>query len=128
MNYGKCEICDERWLLSWRSSCPKCFPNKSEPESILQEANRIVNGDRGEAYGHPFDDFSKTATLFNTITGRDLIAEDVATLLLCVKLSRESNKRKRDNRVDAAGYLLCLDKIIERRSADRAADDKLELL
>jgi hypothetical protein len=57
-----------------------------------------------------------------------LFAEDVATLLLCVKLSRESNKRKRDNRVDAAGYLLCLDKIIERRSADRAADDKLELL
>jgi hypothetical protein len=26
-------------------------------ESILDEAKRIVHGDRGENYGHPFEDF-----------------------------------------------------------------------
>lgn len=73
-------------------------------ESILQEAQRLVHGDRGADYGSPLDDFQRTATLFNTLRGTGLTAEDVALFMVCVKLSREANKHKRDNLVDLCGY------------------------
>ena len=73
-------------------------------ETILQEASRLVHGDRGASYGSPLDDFTKTATLFNTLRGTSLTAEDVAIFMMCVKLSREANKHKRDNLVDLCGY------------------------
>ena len=77
--------------------------------SILQEAERLVHGPRQEAYGHPANDFSRTAALLNIVLAgklRDeLDAADVALMMVCVKLSREVNKHGRDNLVDAAGYL-----------------------
>ena len=73
-------------------------------ETILQEASRLVHGDRGESYGHPIDDFQRTADLFNTMRGTFLTAEDVALFMICVKLSREANKHKRDNLTDLCGY------------------------
>ena len=73
-------------------------------ETILQEASRLVHSDRGADYGHPLEDFTKTANLFNTLRGTSLTAEDVALFMICVKLSREANKHKRDNLVDLCGY------------------------
>ncbi len=73
-------------------------------ESILQEAQRLVHRDRGSDYGHPLDDFTKTATMFNALRGKDLTAEDVAIFMMCVKLSREINRHKRDNLTDLCGY------------------------
>lgn len=89
-------------------------------ESILQEAQRLVHGDRGADYGHPLDDFTKTATLFNTLTGANLTPCDVALFMVCVKLSREANKHKRDNLVDAAGYLETWMMVIEERARRNA--------
>lgn len=81
-------------------------PMPHAPETILQEAQRLVHGDRGVDYGHPLDDFSRTAALFNTWKGNgmNLTAEDVAMFMVFVKLSREANKHKRDNMTDACGY------------------------
>lgn len=72
--------------------------------SILLEAHKLVHGDRGESYGSPLDDFSRTATMFNALKGTNLTAEDVAVFMMCVKLSREANRHKRDNLVDLCGY------------------------
>lgn len=89
-------------------------------ESILQEAQRLVHGDRGADYGHPLDDFTKTATLFNTLTGANLTPSDVALFMICVKLSREANKHKRDNLVDLCGYaetyMMVKDEVIRRQN------------
>ncbi len=76
----------------------------SESDSILLEAHKLVHGDRGASYGSPLDDFSRTATMFNALRGKDLTAEDVAIFMMCVKLSREANKHKRDNLTDLCGY------------------------
>ena len=73
-------------------------------ESVLEEAQRLVHGDRGADYGHPLDDFTKTAAMFGALRGVYLTAEDVALFMICVKLSREANRHKRDNLTDLCGY------------------------
>ena len=89
-------------------------------ESILLEANRLVHGDRGTDYGHPLDDFGRTAGAVSSLLARKLkeplTAEDVAVIMICVKLSREMNVAKRDNRVDGAGYFETLNMVVEERA------------
>ena len=41
-------------------------------ETILQEAQRLVHGDRGVDYGHPLDDFNRTAAIWTAILGDKL--------------------------------------------------------
>lgn len=84
--------------------------------SILTEAHGLVHGDRQASYGHPAVDFSRTAALVNTLLASklksDLGPEDIATLMVCVKLSRECHEHKRDNLVDACGYLECRERVL----------------
>jgi hypothetical protein len=88
--------------------------------TILEEAQHLVHGDRGNDYGHPLDDFRRTVGAFNALTGHDLKVEEGPLFMCCVKLSREANKHKRDNLVDNAGYSDCIQQIheeVERRGA-----------
>lgn len=36
-------------------------------ETILQEAQRLVHGDRQGSYGHPLDDYTRTGTMWGAI-------------------------------------------------------------
>lgn len=83
--------------------------------SILREADELVNGDRREAYGHPFDDYSRTATLWSQVLGHEVSVEQAILCMICVKLSRECNQHRRDNLVDLAGYAACLDAVHSER-------------
>ncbi len=93
-------------------------------EPVLEEAQRLVTGDRGANYGHPLDDFQRTADM---MTAADLkppfSPEDVATVMQFVKISRELNCPKRDNRVDGPGYWMTLE-MIHRERARRAATSR----
>lgn len=80
------------------------------------EAISLVYGARAESYGHPYDDFKRTAETFNALTGHNLTPVDAALMMLCVKLSRERNKHKRANIVDAHGYLMVMERIREKES------------
>lgn len=86
-------------------------------ESILTEAQRLVHGPRQASYGHPADDFQRTADLLNVLSkrGRPWLPSDVAVVLMCVKLSRQANAYKRDNLVDLCGYAECWARIVEGR-------------
>jgi hypothetical protein len=90
---------------------PPTPPPPNPTESPLAEADRLVDGDRQSAYGHPADDFAKTAKIWTGIllprlkVGEEVSAKDVALCMVGVKLSREVNRHKRDNLVDAAGYV-----------------------
>ena len=89
-------------------------------KSILIEAHELVHGDRGADYGHPLDDFGRTAGAVSALLAHKLkeplTAEDVAVVMICVKLSREMNVPKRDNRLDGAGYFETLDMVVNERA------------
>ncbi len=88
--------------------------------NVLEEAVKLVYGDRQAAYDHPARDFEHTAALWEAwlhrrgvVNGKAGIdAEDVAMMMVLLKISREAHKHKRDNLVDAAGYLLCLSRVL----------------
>ena len=85
--------------------------------SILAEAQALVTGDRQDDYGHPYDDFTKTAIIWTGILHPkltdDVTPQDVALCMIGVKVSREVHKHQRDNLVDIAGYVAALGLVIE---------------
>ena len=87
-----------------------------DPLFILQEAERLVLGDRQKAYGHPLEDMTRTGRMWGAVLDiPDVPAEKVALCMVMVKASREVNRPKPDNRIDMAGYLLCYELTVARR-------------
>lgn len=89
--------------------------NKSEniSDSILLEANKIVNGDRNEQYGDIKEAFSVYAEICHTTFDLDLSPDDVCKVLMAVKLGRLKYKYKHDSIVDLCGYAEILSKLNE---------------
>ena len=86
-------------------------------ETILQEAQRLVHGDRQAAYGHPFEDYARTARMWEAILGLPpyRIKPSTACLMMAaVKISRQCHAPKRDNMTDLAGYAACAQMCAER--------------
>ena len=79
-------------------------------ESVLQEAQRGTQGARHSDYGHPADDFARTARMWTGILatklreGEQVTAMDVPLCMIAVKVARQAHRHKRDNLVDVAGY------------------------
>lgn len=84
-----------------------------------EEAATLVHGARQANYGHPLDNFTGTAGIWNGIIHKKLnaplTAEDVALCMVGVKLSRETHVSKRDNIVDAHGYLMTYQMVKDER-------------
>lgn len=79
----------------------------AEPSNILEEALRLTHGSRQQDYGHPAEDFERTAAMWSAHKGVAFTAAEVAQFMVMVKLSRERHRPKRDNWVDMAGYAWC---------------------
>lgn len=90
-------------------------------ETILEEAQRLVHGDRQADYGHPLDDFSRTAKLWSAILGFPVTAEQVGLCMCAVKISRHCNRPKRDNLTDLAGYAATVQMVHEERARREVA-------
>lgn len=108
--------------------------SESTRETILQEAQRLVHGDRNADYGHLIEDYTRTGRMWGAILdgwlrqqpGFEAIppVPDVDPRIGClmmaaVKLSREVNAPKKDNRVDLAGYAECADMVAQRQAETR---------
>lgn len=81
--------------------------------SIAGEAINLVTGDRQAQYGHPSRNFQETADLWSVVLGIPVTPEQVALCMVQVKIARELHNPKRDNLVDAIGYLLAYDACTE---------------
>lgn len=83
----------------------------SEQKKFLQEALDIVDGDREGTYGHPAANFQRIAMLWSVALGHPITLKQVALMMVLLKVSREIHKPGRDNLVDIAGYIQCIDKM-----------------
>lgn len=83
----------------------------TEREQTLQEAQKIVCGDRDTQYGRPEDNFKTVAAYWTQyITGKGalpLSETDVANMMILFKIARNTPNTKHDNWVDIAGYAAC---------------------
>ena len=73
--------------------------------SILLDAHALINGERQSSYGPPTPFFTRTAALWSAYLGHTLTGKDVAMCMVLLKVAREANRHKRDNLLDAAGYI-----------------------
>ena len=99
--------------------CGEQVPAPSDMESVCAEAERLTNGARRDSYGHPLDDYTRTAALFNAAFAHKLREpiqpEDMMLAMILVKVSRQVNMPKRDNLTDIAGYANCIDMALGER-------------
>ena len=92
----------------------ECNIEKRSKQSILLEADMILNGDRQADYSDPVDSFDRIRKLASMLTGKELTADECCKVLMAVKLVRESFRHKRDNLVDLCGYSEILNRIKEK--------------
>ena len=117
---------EEKWFSNdtsqtesvWLGDEPKTLADyerltKGETESILSEAERIVNGDRQADYSDPVANFKHISAIASAISKEELSPTTCAIVMIAVKLARENYKHKRDNLVDLAGYVEILHRIKE---------------
>lgn len=75
----------------------------------LNEASRIITGERDAQYGGPEDNFTRIAKIWSAILGIDITTEDVAMCMVGLKVARYASKSgfQPDTWVDIAGYAGC---------------------
>ena len=78
-------------------------------EEVLEQAKKCVCTDRENQYGKPESNFETIALLWMTYLCHEVTAEDVAIMMMLMKISRLRNGRKdhSDSWVDIAGYAAC---------------------
>lgn len=87
------------------------------PDSILERAEELAGLIRSADYGHPYDDFTRSARMWAPILGLDEVTpEQVALCMIAVKVSRLcATPGHHDSIVDIAGYARCYELVRERR-------------
>jgi hypothetical protein len=81
-------------------------------KDVCQKAADLVGGDRAKAHGNMWDTHECAAILWNAYlkvkreVGADIGAEDVALMLLLLKVARSQSGQEgsEDNYIDMAGY------------------------
>jgi len=92
-------------------------------DSVNSLAETLIFGDRNKTYGNPIDDFATTAEFWTTWgqargllkPEAEYVPEDVAAMIVLLKMSRESRVHGFDNLVDGCGYFGCLGRVIAER-------------
>lgn len=75
---------------------------------ILDEAKRIICGDRDQQYGSPEDNFATIARLWSDYLGHPIEAVDVGIMMTLFKIARiMTGTHKDDSYIDAIGYMAC---------------------
>lgn len=86
--------------------------------SILTDAEAIIYGDREQTYGNPGANLERIANLWNAFIANKpepgLTPDDVAMMMVLLKIAREQHQHKPDNLIDGCGYLALIERIHEK--------------
>lgn len=83
--------------------------------SVLDDAQKIIEGARQTEYGPPSESFGRIAQMWSAYLGIHIGVHDVALMMVLLKTSRARNgvlatgQPQRDSLVDIAGYAGCSD-------------------
>ena len=82
---------------------------KLERQQCLDEAGRIINGERDKQYGGPEENFDRIAKIWSVLFGIEVTKEDVAMAMVAVKVARYASRSgfQGDTWTDIAGYAAC---------------------
>ena len=80
-------------------------------DSILLEADNILNGDRNEQYNDPNESFKVYAEILKATFGLELTPVEICKVQMAIKLGRLKYKYKRDSLVDLCGYSEILNRL-----------------
>jgi Domain of unknown function (DUF6378) len=89
-------------------------------QTINQEADKIIHGQRREDYGSALESFEKIAKLWSVILDTEITAHQVCLCMVQLKVARATKTYTRDSYVDIAGYAGCAEMIqlgLEKRGA-----------
>lgn len=118
--------------------------SRRNPSNILQQAEKLIYGDRNKTYSHPNENFENIANLFNAyfeaisrrpgvmetttfnhdavnpphnIKGRFKINRiDIAFLNILQKVARgATNQQHEDTVIDIAGYAGCIERMLKSK-------------
>lgn len=80
--------------------------------SILDEAGKIIYGDREKTYDDPGINLRRIAGVWSALLGIPITADQVCLCMIGVKLSRlVHTPTHRDSQVDVCGYAALLERI-----------------
>lgn len=109
----------------WTEEPPAVRARPEPIPSILIRADALINGDRRRDYGHPLENFSRVAEYWSaylTTRGgppRPLTAEDVAHMMIMLKIARGAQGYNDDTYMDIAGYAGCVEAIHDAREESK---------
>lgn len=113
-----CSTCEG--FDGWVSAKP------NDVAGICADAEAAIYGDRQDSYGPPYDEFNFIAEGWQAILSKrngqrvTVTAEDVAMMMVFLKVMRETHKHERDNLVDICGYAESAQRIINHRNQENA--------
>lgn len=87
--------------------------------NVFEEANEIIYGDREKTYGHPAKNINRIAHQWSLYLTEKyqmpipIAPEDVCWMMADLKKVRQMNSEKRDNLVDAIGYIGLISRLNE---------------
>jgi hypothetical protein len=97
-----------------------------ENKSIALEAHELINNrseEKDRMYGPFSEGMDRAAMIFNGMTGLNVTGREMYMALIALKFSRESYNHKRDNLLDAVGYIQGLENYINEKTQYPQGDE-----
>jgi len=79
----------------------------------LDEASKLINGDRQANYGTPQENFDRIAKGWSVLLETDVTPEMVALCMAWLKMARLVNGPHHDSYVDGCGYMALASELSE---------------
>ena len=87
-------------------------------QSILEEANKLIGGDRNDDYGDKLTNHQNIAALWSVFLRKNITPHDVAMCMALVKVARLMHAHKKDSYLDLAAYAAIAGEIEARTNKD----------